>query len=367
MVYMDKNTQNKPKVAMDLSTQGKGGGPYTSTKRIMSSSLAEEFSFYEIVYDPAIGRGISLKRIMDIRRQILKIKPDIVHFTGLQLSGFHIAVACYIAGIRATIVTIRGSSTDAIEFSPVKRFILAAILEPLTLLLSKKIVGVSDFVTKSKVSEFFSKKIFGTIYNFPPTQNASIETPVISREELGFAKDDIVVITVGRVNREKGLHILESAISKIGLDNNLKFLVVGEGDYLDQMKANLTEHVEHGQVKFLGYLENVSGVNKLADIFVLPTLHETLSNALLEASSASLPLIASDTGGVPEIVQNGLNGILVKPGDEEELIDAIKKLANNKILRKEYGENARNRINEKFSKNEIEKKIRRLYYETLKL
>lgn len=364
---MNKISTDKPKIAMDISTLGKGGGPYTSTKRIMNSSLKEEFSFHEIVYDPRIGRGISLTRILDLRRQILRIQPDIVHYTGLQLSGFHMAIACWLAGVRRTVMTIRGSSSDAIEFSSVKRFMLSTILEPLTIVLSKKIVGVSDFVTTSKVSKIFSKKIFGTIYNFPPIQKGSMEKSELTREKLGFTKDDIVLVTIGRVNREKGLHILESAIIKIGLDNNLKFLVVGDGDYLDQMKTNLAEQVHKGQVVFLGYIEDVYWVNKISDIFVLPTLHETLSNALLEASIAPLPLIASNTGGVPEIVETGFNGILFETGNDLELIDAIQTLANDSELRLLYATNAFNKIKIKFSKISIEKKIRELYLETLKM
>ncbi|WP_156490543.1 glycosyltransferase, partial [Oleiphilus sp. HI0086] len=256
-------------------------------------------------------------------RQILDINPDIVHFTGLQLSGFHMAVACHLAGVHKTVVTIRGSSTDAIEFSPIKRFMLAKVLEPFTLALSKKIIGVSDFVTTSKVANVFSKKVFGTIYNFPPLKKISSSSKVVTRDDLGFSGEDIIVVTVGRVNREKGLHILESAILNIGIRNNIKFIIVGEGDYLSQMKTNLSEQIAEGQVKFLGHRDDIFDINRLSDIFVLPTLHETLSNALLEASCAPLPLIASNTGGVPEIVQTGFNGVLVEPGDAEGLAKAI--------------------------------------------
>ena len=362
---MDGFSQYKPKIAMDISTLGKGGGPYTSTKRIMDSVLSDDFSFHEIVYDPAIGRGISLKRILDIKRQIIAIQPDIVHFTGLQLSGFHMAVACWLAGVRRTVVTIRGSSADAIEFSPLKRFMLRMLLEPFTLLLSKKIIGVSDFVTNTKVPRFFAKKIYGTVYNFPPLKDANNHKNKVTRKSLGLSENDIVVITVGRVNREKGLHILESAIEKIGIADRLKFLIVGEGQYLVQMKSNLAALERANQVKFLGYRDDIRDLNNISDIFVLPTLHETLSNALLEASCSSLPLIASETGGVPEIVESGFNGILVEPGNPLQLANAIETLRDDPLRRAEYGRNAYEKIDKKFSSEEIVSRLRALYFELL--
>jgi glycosyltransferase involved in cell wall biosynthesis len=356
----------KPRIAMDISTIGKGGGPFTSTKRIMSSSLTETFSFHEIIYDPKLGRGISIKRIFDLRRQLLNIQPDIVHFTGLQLSGFHIAVACFLAGVQRTVVTIRGSSADVIEFPKIKRFLLTTFLEPLTLAISKKIIGVSDYVTNSKVPKIFSKKVFGTIYNFPPLIKTNNYGSDLTRESLGLSEKDTVVITVSRINREKGLHILESAIVKIGVKKNLKFLIVGDGEYLPDMKSNLSKFVMTGQVQFLGHRDDIFELNKISDIFVLPTLHETLSNALLEASIASLPLIASDTGGVPEIVTSGFNGILVEPGNVAELSDAIVFLSKEHEVRSLYSNNSYEQINKKFSNDLIIAKLRAVYCELLK-
>lgn len=354
----------KPIIAMDLSTQGKGGGPYTSTNRIMNSSLSAQYSFKVIHYNPAIGKGLSLKRVVNLRNQIKQIKPDIVHFTGLSLQGIHLAVACLLAGVDKKIVTIRGTSTDAIDFHPAKRFILANILEPLTLLLATKIVGVSNYVSTEKVAKKFKPKLFGTIYNFPPKVAARI--PFVDyRKKLGFSNENIVISSVGRITKEKGYHILERAILKFSASANIKFVIAGNGDYLKTMKTNLGDQVTSGQVVFLGYCEATQQLNDCADIFVLPTLHETLSNALLEASTSSLALIASDTGGVPEIVESGVNGELVPVGDANAIVKAILKLADNPKLRLKYGRNALKKVNEKFSSKTIEHKLSSLYEQLL--
>ena len=359
-----KTESQKPIIAMDLSTQGQGGGPYMSTIRIMSSSLSKKYNFVKINYDPSIGRGISVRRILDLRRQIIKLNPDIVHFTGLSLSGFHLAAACFLSGVTKTAVTIRGTSTDAIDFHPIKKIILANILEPFTLLISKKIVGVSDFVTFTKITKMFHYKIFGTIYNFPPEYEQVLNRDEC-RKNLLLGNDDIVISSVGRINREKGYHIFAEAIKYFSSNNSIKFIIVGDGEYLEEMKKIIISQVESGQVRFLGYQDDVASINLAADIFVLPTLHETLSNALLEASVAELALIASDTGGVPEIVETGYNGELVSPNNSEALAKAIEKLIENPLLIKEYGRNSLLKVNHKFSKHSIEKKLELLYSQML--
>jgi glycosyltransferase involved in cell wall biosynthesis len=357
------NNVRKPIIAMDLSTQGKGGGPFTSTNRIMSSNLKEKYDFVVIDYDPTIGRGISIKRIFELRSQLLKLKPDLVHFTGLSLVGFHIAVACFLARVDKKIVTIHGSTSDSIEFPFIKRMILTKIIEPLTLLISSEIVGVSDYVSNTKVPNMFQYKNFGTIYNLPP-EGIQKENK-ISIQDLGFDEGDVIVTSVGRVNKEKGFHILEQAIKEFSCTTNVKFIIVGEGDYLKEMKNNLKEQYEAKQICFLGYRDDVQSINDISDIFVLPTLHETLSIALLEASASNLPLIGSNTGGVPEIIESGFNGELTEPGNSQSIAMAITKLVESPELRSIYGNNSSLKLKNKFSKKSIEAKLERLYSQSL--
>ena len=355
----------KPIVVMDLSTSGKGGGPYTSSVRIMESELKEKYEFKVIDYKTEIGRGISLKRILDLKKQIEKLKPDIVHFAGLQLTGFHVAIACRLAGIKRTIITIHGFSGDALYFHPVKKFITKYIIEPITLLLVKKICGVSEYVVTRRVVRLFKKKCAGVVYNFPPPKVLNNEQFDI-RKELGIGSTDRVVVTVARITKDKGYHIYEKVISKFQNVENLKFIVVGNGDYLPEMKKNLQLQVGQNQVFFLGYRGDVQQIHKGCDIFALPTLHETLSIALLEASMENLPLIASNTGGIPEIVKTDYNGILVSTGDIDAMYNAINKLYQDKELCLEYGNNARKRLDEKFSDKSIVQKLDGVYQSVLK-
>lgn len=357
--------QKKIKVAIDLSTTGKGGGPYVSSSRIMQSALKDKYDFVVLHYDTGLGSGISIKRILDLRRQLIDLSPGLVHFTGLQLSGFHVAVACRLAGIKHTVLAIRGTSADAIYFNPIKRLIMKYVLEPITLLLTQRFYGVSTFVTQRSIALVFKRKCVGAIYNFPP-EKLNVATRSQIRQELGLSTMDTVIVSVARITREKGYHVLEKAILRFKNDNNIKFVIVGDGDYLPQFSEVLASQISSGQVFCLGYREDVQQILRGCDIFVLPTLHETLSVALLEASREGLALVASDTGGVPEIVETGYNGELVSVGDSAGFYRAMSKIAKDLELRTTYGANAAIKVDDKFSASSIVHKIDAVYEEVLR-
>lgn len=351
-------------VAIDISSTGVGGGPYVSNMRVINSRLKDKYVFKTFLYRTELGRYISIKRILDIKRQLLEIKPDLVHFSGLQLMGFHIAVACRLAGIRNTVVTVHGLTNDALNVSWFVRFVMTFIFEPLTILLTKKNYGVSQFVAKRRILNILKSKNLGYIYNIPTGDDHSKKKSSI-RTELGISPDKTIVVTVGRVVKDKGFHILKDSIKMCDALTDIVFIIVGKGDYLEEMNNDLTPLINQNKVFFLGYRNDVGSILPECDIFILPTLHETLSIALLEASNASLPLIASNTGGVPEIVEHGINGILVTPGSAADIKNAIFELYSNKSLRHTYGENAKIKVQEKFSQREIESKIDSVYQKVL--
>jgi len=274
------------------------------------------------------------------------------------------AIACKIANVKKTIVTVHGMSGDALFFNPIKKAITTFIIEPITLLIATKVIGVSEFTVNRQIIKLFKHKCVGAIYNFAP--NPTKENSEI-RKELGLANEDIIIATVARIVKDKGYHILDEAILKFSSLKNIKFIIVGNGDYLPEMRLKLTEQVDRKQVFFLGHRDDVQQILKGCDIFVLPTLHETLSIALLEASVEGLALIASNTGGVPEIIEHEYNGLLVQPGNVDELAQAINNLVNNNELRINLAKYAQIRVAQKFAHEIIESKIDNAYQAVLGL
>lgn len=343
---------SKPVIAIDIN-KGKRGGPYISSMNLMNSSLKEDFNFVPIYYDNGLGRFISIKRIKDIVKQIKKASPDGILITGLQLSGFHVALASLISGVRTRIVIIRGSSTEAISFPFIKR-ICIGILEYLTLGMSTAFYGVSNYASQLSAAPRFRKKNRGYVYNIPCI---NMPTSPFAKRELGLDESDILISTSGRITKEKGFEVLLHTIKKIS-DPKIKFIIIGDGEYLTEMKKAIKTIQRENSVIFTGYTSRVMDYIYASDIFVLPTLHETLSVSLLEAASLSKPLISCNVGGVPEIIENNVNGLLVSPSQPSELAEAILKLSNNERMRSKFGKAAKKTVDTKFAKDKLINQVR---------
>ena len=122
------------------------------------------------------------------------------------------------------------------------------------------------------------------------------------------------------------------------------------------------------RVIFLGYIEDskLPEVFRMADIFVLPSVtSEAFGIVVLEAMASGVPVIATNVGGIPEIVKENEAGLLVPPGNELELRNAIQRLLQEEKLRRWYGSNGRRAVEEKYSWDRVVVKIEKTYEEVL--
>jgi L-malate glycosyltransferase len=164
-----------------------------------------------------------------------------------------------------------------------------------------------------------------------------------------------VIGTVAHLSHEKGLNFLIEAASLIpNAREKLRFVIVGNGDCLPELKALAHTKGLSDIFQFVGFHTNISQYMNAFDIFALPSLSEGLSSAILEAMAASLPIVATKAGGIPELVQNGDNGLLVEPADPSALARAIQHLADNPEISRNMGLRGRARMEEKFT---LERKI----------
>ncbi len=356
--------RSRPIVMLDMVESADIGGLSSSVKSIINSDLANKYDFKILWYRQSLGKYISIARIMDLKNQISNINPDIVHISGLQLSGFHLAIAARLANARHILMTIHGSSGEALFINRIKRYILSCFIEPLTLLLVDKFYGVSQYVDSWKVLKIFKHKKHQYIYNMPPIASSGAHAALI-RHQLKVGPMDTVVVSVGRITMEKGYDVLAQAIKLVVSDPAPVFCIVGEGDYLEVMKSELSEEIRGGKVYFLGKRSDVQDILSGCDIFVLPTLHETLSIALLEASVEGLALIASRVGGIPEIITHGLNGVMVTPGNIPELAMAITRISQSRSLCRGYGDAAKGTVDIKMNRRQSLMMLNKLYQELL--
>ena len=177
--------------------------------------------------------------------------------------------------------------------------------------------------------------------------------------------DFIITPGASRLTSRKGLGYLIEAVHKLSQKYpQVKLKIMGDGE---EEKIRLEDIIKElniqDKVVFLGRIprEETSPYYQEADVFVLPSLNEGMSNAMLEALSTGLPILATDTGGSDELIQEGKNGYIVKMKNAQDIADKIEKLIKDPELRKIMGEASRKKALE-MSWDEVAKK----YYEVYK-
>ena len=362
--YSHKKRKNKPIIGITFRINGENGGPFVSHKRIMESSLREKYEFIPI-WVPKPKELIRPGRFFDFVRLLKKEKIDILHFAGLQLEGFLVLLAAKMARVR-TLCTIRGSSMDAIHFPKWKQFVMK-ILENWTMCYVDACYGVSRFVSNWERVKKHTRNYKGHIYNLPQSLSESIgginENNV--RKEFNIGLDEILIVSSGRIVKDKGYDILAQVITSEKSWPGVKFLIVGEGSYLDEMKKNISDNKLENYVIFTGYRSDVMQILNASDIFIICTLHETFCNSVVEASCQGLPVIASKVGGIPEIIEDRVSGILINANDIDEIKNAIRLLISDRNLRNSMGTAGRKIVEEKFSEQRITDGIEKIYEDLL--
>lgn len=165
-----------------------------------------------------------------------------------------------------------------------------------------------------------------------------------TRADLGVREDDVVSLTVANLRRNKDYpNLLSAAQQACAADPRLRFLAVGQGP----LEAELRElHARSGlgeRFRFLGYRRDIPDLMGAADIFTLASAHEGLPVSVMEAFAAGLPVVATAVGGVPGQARNGVEGLIVPPGDSGALADALVRVAGDDSLRARLATNARSR------------------------
>lgn len=188
---------------------------------------------------------------------------------------------------------------------------------------------------------------------------------IVIKRSLNFTKlmktssndvidDKIVILSVCRLVWEKGLlYALEAIAKLVKLNYNIQYIIIGDGIDKNALLYHVKRLKLEDTVVFLGYLskkESFAYYEK-ASIYLQPSLQEALSNSIMEASFFGLPVVATNTGGIPEVVEHGRTGLLAPIANSDKLFEYLIRLIEDKELRLEYGRNANIKMKEEFNRN----------------
>jgi glycosyltransferase involved in cell wall biosynthesis len=246
------------------------------------------------------------------------------------------------------------------------------IFEESMLKRSNKIIAVSDF-TRRELLQYYKVKEnkIRVIHNGVDTtkfQPASDKRK--AKQELGFNPDDIAILSVGRLYARKGLFtLIESMPAVVHRFPHAKFIISGKGQSNEMKK--LVAHAQKlnvtDNIVFTGYYPDrkLPRLYQAADVFAFSTFYENLPFAVLEALSTGLPVVTTNVGGIPEMIEDGKNGFLVQPFNSHELSDRILYYLEHPNAASEMALMARKVIEERFDWRLIVKKVLVVYNEAL--
>jgi len=291
-------------------------------------------------------------------RIIDKHKIDIVHSYYASRAGFTGTMAAKLKGIKS-VVSIRGNDLEKDIFSGNDFPLIEWTLKNCS-----SVTCVSKNL-KSIASTIIPEKKITVIYN---SVNTSLfkknpgDREIIS--DLSIQEGEPLIGFIGEGKAKKGIYSLLKAFSLVLKQRKSHLFLIGT---MRQEMADIVKFFREENKLFNNYLhilppvlpEYIIKCYNLLDIFIMPSLRDGMPNGILEAMACELPVITTSAGAIPELVKNEETGIIVKPGNIDELTSGMIKLIDNKELREKMGKKGRERVINNFSPSkELEKNIK---------
>jgi 3-deoxy-D-manno-octulosonic-acid transferase len=282
-------------------------------------------------------------------RVIRAYRPAIVH-THLSNANVFGRIAAWLAGVPCVLSTLHAQ-----EYSYWKggwRTTFRKYVDGLSVrCVNDRLLAVSRAVADDYERHLHVSNI-EVLHNYvEPSRFAPIDRQEAAARRASFGwTDEFVIAQVARLDWDKGQATLVAAMTRIIRDApNARLLLIGSGP----LRAELQQLVDASHltevVRFVDQRTDVRDVLGIADVFAFPSIVEGFGIALVEAMAMGLPIVATRTGGITEVVTDDVDGLLVPPGDDEALADALARMYRDGALRRRLGEQARATVARRFS------------------
>ncbi|UCB48984.1 MAG: glycosyltransferase family 4 protein [Deltaproteobacteria bacterium] len=305
--------------------------------------------------------------LLDLTAFLRRHFYHIVH-THNSKAGFLGRLASKLAGVPVIVHTVHGFAFHDEE--PLWRQVLFRNLERLGSRWCDKMIFISqpliDWALKDHiVAEEKVAKIYSGIRvdKFHPVKKQEKDR-IRSKWEL--KQEEAVVGMVSKLWEGKGHHVLIGAFKLLKERiKDAKLVIVGEGYLYDELLRMVDTNGLRESVLFTGFQMDVSEIIATFDVAVLPSFFEGMGRVLLEAMAMEKPVVASRVGGIPDLIDQGINGLLVRPGNVRELAEALEKVLSDKKLARKMGREGRKRVEGQFSADVMVQSIDKVYRELL--
>jgi L-malate glycosyltransferase len=229
----------------------------------------------------------------------------------------------------------------------------------------KRVFTVSGELKRHLVAEGFSDTSVDVIYNGIDVGPLPGRPERMSaRQELGVTDDRFLIATIGRLDPVKDFGTLIAAVARMPATRNPTLLIIGDGPERSPLEALADEQPGEPRVRFLGHRDDARKWLAACDVYVNSSVSEGISLTILEGMAAGLPVVATQVGGTPEIVNDSC-GRLIPPRSAAALADALQVLSEHPGLRRELGDGARQRVERRFTLERMVGEYRAAYLSSL--
>jgi len=317
--------------------------------------VASEFRKLGVDVHVALESGRSFFRLAGtIKSLVKKISPDILHSHRLKenILAYHAAKS---AGHVRLICTQHGMPEPLSRKGKLlKRFILSKYHCRILSKRFHRVVAVSENIRNHFLREYrFPEGKVDTIHN-----GTDLPAPCPKKKKSG----GFVIGSAGRLFPVKDYPLMVRVAREIFRRNSeARFELAGDGPEKERILGLIREEGLENVFSLNGFLDDISRFYEGLDLYINTSLHEGIPMSILEAMSHGLPVIAPETGGLPEIIENGRHGYLVRGRDPRAYADLCLRLIENRVLLRELGDACREKIRKEFSFDAMSEKYRRLY------
>lgn len=323
---------------------------------------ANRFAKKVVILDLNFKKPLSL--VPKIRKEIEKISPEIIH-THLTYSDIYGRLAAKKAGteiIFSTVHSLEPWRGKLLNLTGLRM----ALFDKYLVKSSKKIIVISKKMKEILIKkEGISEEKIIVIHNGVNTKKFKPEPKKLEIiKKLRIEDNKIILGFIGRLEEPKGLTYLIEAFGELG-KKDIVLLIVGDGTLKNELESQCKKLQIQNQVYFMGKRNDIVDLLNIIDIFVLPSIWEGLPISLLEAMACRKKIIATNIGGVKEVIDNKKEGRLVEPKNSGQLKRAIEELIKRPKEAEKLATNTLKKVRGTFSLGRSVQRYKKIYFKAL--
>lgn len=360
--YVYDLANNLPKEKFEAVVAAGGDGPLFDKLRdggiraVKIPGLKRDIGFFQ-----------ELKSLWFLYKIFNQETPNIIHLNSSKIGGLGAIAA------RLSSLVIRHSSfviftAHGWPFSEDRNLIDRNIIyffSWLTAALSDRVVNITKADHKQSLNfPLLRRDKFVYVQNGIDLDNRHFLPREEARKILGLKKEQFAIGAIAELTKNKGLeYLIEAARHLEFIIPNSKFIIhiIGDGEDKEKIQNQINSLGLKNNIVLAGFIQNAERYLRAFDIFVLPSVKEGLPYVIMEAMASGLPIIASNVGGIPDLIEHGKSGLLVKAKDPLGLAEGLKKLMENPDVRNALGKEAKEIVGTNFRFRDMLAKTLRLY------